>query len=116
MNWQKVLKRSKTGAMQNVVSIYKDGTLNISSNLYQKMNNPNKVELFVDKDEKVIGIKPTDDQDPDAYNIQTPKDSRRVVLRSKNVFKVMGFEEVPSGRKEANWSDNEGMLIVKLDK
>jgi len=114
--WQKVSKRSSMPNMnEKTVTVYKNGSVVLSNDLYDALGKPSAVEVFVDKEKSVIGLKHSDTTDPDAYVLNFNKDGNRPTFRNKKVFKILGYETIPNGKKDACWDKKEKMVVVKLD-
>jgi len=94
---------------KNFATIYSDGRLSISTDLYENMGNPLAAELFVDQKNKLIGLK-SSIQDTDAYLFKTNR-----TIRVKKIFWTMGYENVPNGRKNAKWDNDLEMVIIEID-
>ena len=114
MSWEKILKYKM--AQQKLIetaSVYKDGRISFSHDLYDAIDS-NYIEIFVDRVKLVIGIKPTIANDPDAYHLTFNKKGARPVFRATKIFHILGYVDIPYGRKQAKWDKKSGMIIITL--
>lgn len=112
--WQKVTKSmSRNNIPDNTVSIYKDGRVVISKNLYTALSSPEAIEIFIDVQQKAIGFKESTLQDSDAYVVSLSK-TGHPLIRAKTIFKLLSYEDIPSGSKDAHWDVAENMVVMQL--
>lgn len=114
--WEKVVKKLKSlSCLEQAVSIYTDGWVAISLDLYDIMGKPDSIEVFIDKHQHAMGLKPSSLEDSDSYYVQHRKNNKETpFIQLKRIFYIMGYTIIPNGRKKAEWDEKEGMVIVKL--
>lgn len=113
MNWEKVIKQTTMPQSKQSANIYADGKLIISTDLYEDLGEPEAVEIFIDRKQKAIGLKSSTLQDSDSYFLKL-KDNK-AMMRIKSVFKTMGYEKIPSGKRKAEWDLKEKMVVIRVE-
>jgi len=97
------------------VSIRKNGQIGLSQGAVQqfKLSDFPYVVLFYDKDQELIGIKPTrDPEEPGAYKLNHKGSS--ATISGLAFLDYFGIDYSRSQRYEARWDEEHQMVVVDL--
>lgn len=75
------------------VTVLPDGVVSMTWRAYEMIGTPRAVEFFFDRDRRVIGLGPADD-DSNGYTVRQPRDNARgrVSVRGATVFKFYNID------------------------
>lgn len=98
-------------------SIRKNGQIGLSQGAVQrfKLDRYPYVVLFYDKETERIGIKPTQNpEEPGAYRLNHKGSGADI--SGLAFLEYFGIDRDRSRRYEADWDDEQGMLVIDLEK
>ena len=114
-NFEKFLRtRAKSGG-NPLVSISKQGLLSFNVACSDKfIKDYNWAELHYDRKERLIGLKLSKDERPDAYKIQRHRNNRNLYMSVSGFLKY--FEVMPQKTKAyaVTWDEKDKMLVADL--
>lgn len=75
------------------VTVLPDGVVSMTWRAYEMIGTPRAIEFFFDRDRRMIGLGPADD-DSNGYTVRQPRDSARgrVSVRGAAVFKFYNID------------------------
>jgi len=75
-NFEKFTKKLIPLGKAPTVTMQKRGNLSLSNSAYTALGSPKAVHLMYDREERIVGLKPADPDDPDAYPPRSSAGSR----------------------------------------
>jgi hypothetical protein len=110
-------KRQTALAKAPVVTIQRKGIISLNRAAYALMKEPAAVELLYDRDRKVVGLRPTDESTPHAYEVrvQTPSKDTGPLLVAGTAF--TNFYDIDTSVSR-RWTPfvEDGILCIDLSK
>jgi len=89
--FKKFRRKSMRSPKQPLITIQRRGTLSLNQAAYQLLGEPNFVELLYDEDEQIIGLRATNDKDPDAYPVHKQKESLTYLIAGMAFLNYLGI-------------------------
>ena len=97
------------------ISILKQGLIGISQVCYNKyFKNYEYIILMFDKENKVIGLKPTNEAKSNAYKIHPKRDGRLVQISGMAFLKYYNIPHDETKVYTCEWNEEEKLIEVKI--
>jgi hypothetical protein len=115
MGYEKFTKQRRPAKDQAMITVLKGGQLGINKMCMEEYFRDYKyVEMYYDKDQKKIGIRPTNDSTNDAYNVRLIKGGKLANISVKEFLKHFGIEHGKSIAYSATWNEKEKLVEVDI--
>ena len=116
MGFEKFTAKSKPVRDKAMVSILKGGQFGINQVCYQKYFKVyKKVILYYDRERNTIGIKPTNEEAIEAYNIRLGRGGQLANISGVAFLKYYKIEHKESKPYMATWNNEEKLVEVDLN-
>jgi hypothetical protein len=98
---------------QPAVTIQKRGALSLNNAAFEAIGSPSFVELLYDPEERLIGIRRSDETTPHAYAVRSYGKDEATRIVSGKAF--LAYYEIPRGVAR-RWiaEERDGMLVIDL--
>lgn len=104
-------RRSKaTSASVPMVSVHLRGIFALNDLAYEALDKPDAIELFYDKDERVIGMKGAPRSSPDAYAVRRGT-AHSFQVEGRTFLKFYGIPQEATGRRYVAEIDDDILTI-----
>lgn len=97
------------------ITISKSGFININTTASEHFKNYQYVDLFYDKDEKKIALKPTNDKKSGTYTLSEQYNYDAYKISCKSFLKYYDISFDKTRKLQAVWEDDKNMLIASLE-
>lgn len=115
MAYEEFTAKSRATTDIPMISILKQGVIGINNECYGKyFKNYKYAIFFFDKENKKIGIKPTNEPASNTYTIRISRDGK---LASVSAMAFLNYYNIPhkdSKSYPCDWNESEKILEVKL--
>lgn len=92
MAWTKFTMQGARGMAEKRASLNVRGVFTLNQLTYDEMGNPPAVELFYDKDERLIGLKPSTLEVPHAYKVRQQGKNKSYLISARAYCGFFGIE------------------------
>lgn len=97
------------------VSILKQGIIGLNQSCYSKyFKSYNYVYLLFDKENRKIGLKPTNEEDNNTLKIRVSRDGRLAQISASAFLNYFDIQHDESQPYDCEWDQNNQLLVVQL--
>lgn len=108
-------KRSATSNKQPMVTITRGGPFSMNRAAQEAMGSPEYVELLYDRADKLIGFRPSSEDNPRAFPVRSQgKNAATFVVAGQAFAKHYELDTSVARRYSVAWKKNEGILVLDL--
>lgn len=111
-NFTKFDKRTTRLVKRPELTIQAKGTMSLNAAAHHLLGAPEAIELLYDEDSKVIGLRPVNAEDPDAYALRAIGAGGTYVLSGRAFLQYFGIDFGTPVRREVTMAGD--VLIVDL--
>lgn len=98
------------------VTFLRTGIINLSQALYdEKLSSYEYIRLGFDKKNQVVALKPVQSEEAGACKLSTIKNGKQPRISGHTFLKVHNLEDMKASRYEAEWDEENCMVLVRLD-
>lgn len=113
MPWETFDKRSAAASKAPMVSIQRKGPFSVNRAAHELMGSPEAVELLYDREQELIGFKPTSLKSPRAFPVRPQgKNTATLMIAGQSFTRNFGIDTSTARRFPVEMRD--GVLVLDL--
>lgn len=113
MPWEPFDKRSAAASKAPMVSIQRKGPFSLNKAAHELMGSPEAVELFFDREQQLVGFKPTSLTSPRAFPVRPQgKNAGTLMIAGQSFTRHFGIDTSKARRYPVEMRD--GVLVLDL--
>jgi hypothetical protein len=114
-NFEKFTHRKSRSFGKPMITITKDGNININSVTMEKyVKDNNFAVLYYDKNNYLIGVKFSDKEKPESYKIRKSRNDRLGYLTGIAFLKYYNINHDKTFAYTVEWNEQEKMIVIDL--